>query len=224
MSSFVETNSYVGKTITYPDFKEKLCQLNPDIVFDERDDGSHIYYGTALGSARTGIWFKNDHICNIERIGAIPEFNIYGAPREDVYPISINECVEDDRQRPDGSYYSYFYTVEVHLSRDPVTFLKLNRLIGNQMEMIAKRKDFTSAEVLLERTSSSVITAYFSLGYRVCSTKTIRIGWRYMFDRLVTLNIPGITKANVRKVFGVTYGDEFAADQQLRDELRDIGQ
>jgi hypothetical protein len=222
MSSFVETNAYLGKTITYADFKTKMKQLNQDIVFDERDDGSHIYYGTALGAARTGIWWKNDHICNIERIAAIPEFNIYGDPKEDVFPLTIEDCISDNSQRPDGNFNSYFYTVEVHLNIDPQTFLRLHRLIGNQMEMVAKRKDYTSAEILLERTSPLCITAYFALGYRTCSTKVIRIGWRHMFNRLVSIGIPGVTKENIRRVFNVTYEPNYRSDQQLYDEMRSI--
>jgi hypothetical protein len=212
------STAYLGKTIEYNTLKTGLTNLNSNVRFDERND-DHIY--AQSWEPRTGIWFRNDHICNVERIGATPQFNIYGLPKEDLFPIGVEECLMDDRMDENGPL-SYFMTIVVKVDRDPQKFFALNKMIGNQMEMVAKRNDFTGGELLIERTAPGEIAVFTALGRRVCSTKVLRIGWIHIFKALEARRIPNMTRENLCRTFGVTYTPDDREDEQLIQEIRDI--
>lgn len=212
------SNPYFGKTIEYSTLKEKLSKLNSNVRIDERND-DHIY---AQGfEPRTGIWFGDQHICNVERVGAIPQYSIYGLPKEDLFPIAVEDCLMDERIDEDGPL-SYFMTIIVDINKNPQKFFALNKMIGNQMEMIAIRKDFTGGELLLERIAPDQIAVFTALGRRICSTRCLRIGWTHVFRSLISRNIPNITADSLSKAFNVTWDPNIPSDVQLRDEIRDL--
>ena len=199
-------------TFEYDVFKSSLQELSDEITFDE-GDGDWVFEGG--NQNRTGIFFRGNHICNVDR-GFVTEFE---KVEEFCEPNEIRISPQENNQTDESitCHQDLFHTKGDVFEQE--CFKDLNLKLGKQYtgqvkfgtsrdgqsdQAIARRmevgyKDKVTGEI----EAIDGIMVYIYLKEVMIKTTIERIGWRSVFDQLLALNIDGITKETIESKFDV---------------------
>lgn len=191
-------------TIDYSDFKAKLLELCDELVFDEGGQDERIYEGG--NQNRTGIFYRGDHICNVDR-GFITEWEQMERFLEPVVErISPHKALSNPLDESVTTHQDLFHVRGDHFEKQ--CFLDLNRKLGKRLHgevrfgtgtSMARRMDVT----MKDGDIIPGILVYVYLKESMKQTNIERIGWRHAFEYLLAHKIPGITREAIEEKFDV---------------------
>ena len=185
--------------LEFNDVAKALAELNGCVKLDNNTMDKQEYFGG--NENRTGVFYKSDHICNIQR-GSIPEFNTFGDYNKVLMPVSPEVGL-----RPEN--YSTVVTRQFLLTEEDITIQEANLNLGTRKSGVIM---FGGHQVMAERknaqlTDGRIVAAILFRAYLkpvVLPHKIDRMGWRETFAHILKANIPGIT--------GKTLGEKLNVD------------
>lgn len=187
-----------SKTITMADLERGLRELNPDIQFDR----TNLHQYTGYKGQRTGIFYHEQHICNVET-EEIPEFNVPGGIYEAPHAVSVLEGHANIRD-PKTT------TVRWRVGRKHPFFPDILKLAHYKFPAVVDLGEGYEIYVVLENTGDLLARQYYR-DKPLCNRVDI-IGWREVFRCLCELAIPGVDANSLAQQFGVSYGAHMDSD------------
>ena len=187
-----------GQTLYLAEFMKKLKELNSDINIDTT--GKNVYFGGEGEAHRTGIFFKTEHICNIDK-GFIPEFNVKGGGQINLINVSPTYAL---------NHRDTCITQHIIVDSSNIMMLgELNRKLGTKETaevsfgtytvMASREKVVTQAN---EFDDAILVRRYVKREVLPCHI--VRIGWRQLCELLINKKIPGVTREKLGEALNTT--------------------
>lgn len=176
------------------DILAKLQELNPDLSIHDNSNDEFVYAGG--NDHRTGLYYKNQHLCNIER-GELPEMDAWGDFARCLLHVSVAEGLN---HREDS------ISSEQWVSEDAQpTFTILSRHLGDADIAVVQLGDAQEACISREYDQSghTWIVARYYFREKVLPHRVIKLGWRHTFHVLLQHKIPGITRESLERAFSI---------------------
>lgn len=170
-----------------------LKELNPDIrVHDNSNDA--VWYSTG-NEHRTGIYYKDRHICNVQR-GEIPEWDQWGNHAVARLPISVDE----GQSNPDKSI-----TIEQWFDASQSFYHDLVSLLDGRTEKTVKlgpeNQQCHVARSKMGPKDAVCVRFYFM--EKTIPHRVQILGWKTVMQFLMQAKIPGVTRKTLEDKFAI---------------------
>ena len=202
MNDLIQTS----KSIDYTTMKRGLQELNRSIVFD--DGCGQVIYMMNEGKMRAGIYHNNRYLSAVERT-LMPEFSVFDGYDNFEVPCTRDEFFASDKD----DLTHYVQEIVVNAQTDPLNHMILSNFIG--LDGSKTLKNGRGGETIVVRFPTGDIVVSTPMKIVRLPSQVIQIGWREVFERLLTADIPGITKESLSKKFGVDMNCPYKYDLQL---------
>lgn len=163
-----------GRDLDSAVIQRGLIELNKDIHFDA---------ATKLGAwhpyqaTRQGVFYHGIHICSMDR-GIVPEFKQWSVVTKYV-PVGWDEADKDD------------VNIQHH-----VIYPKDQGYMDALIHVMNKDMGW-------EYRPDGAIVEYTPVAYRKVRGKVVQVGWRHTFERIISKDLPGLTRRAIGEKFGV---------------------